>query len=197
MPRAARDAGCSARHAGAGRGTRLRHGAVHARSRRGPMWDAGGVDEVTWGATLTLTCSVASGPRLAFRRRGLAAGLRGGAITLLPAAALLTGTLELFTEIGGAVADWATRLGVQPGRVDRRRRWPASPWCCSSCPASCADRGVGARPEEPKPPRRSRRAQVARHGGQDIRRVRPSRTAPAIDDDMAEIEAILRKRGIT
>src|SRR5262245_56639253 len=50
----------------------------------------------------------------AFRRRGLAAGLRGAAFTLLPAAAFLTGTLTMFTEIGGAVTDWATHLVLSP-----------------------------------------------------------------------------------
>ncbi len=36
------------------------------------------------------------------------------AFTLLPLAALMTGTLEMFTEIGGSVADWATSLVFSP-----------------------------------------------------------------------------------
>ena len=50
----------------------------------------------------------------AFRNRGAASGLRGAGLTLLPPAAFLTGTLEMFTEIGGSVVDWATSLVLSP-----------------------------------------------------------------------------------
>ena len=42
------------------------------------VWDAWGVDEVTWGAlTLTLTLIGGLWTVYAFRRRGVASGLRG------------------------------------------------------------------------------------------------------------------------
>ena len=107
-------------HAGAGRRPRLTAPAQVGRLRPwrracGRMCHAGGVDEVTWGAlTLTLTAIGAVWTWFAFRRRGVASGLRGAAFTLLPPAAFLTGTLEMFTEIGGSVADWATHLVLSP-----------------------------------------------------------------------------------
>jgi hypothetical protein len=142
------------------------------------------VDEVTWGAlTLALTALGAVWTWFAFRRRGLASGLRGAAFTLLPPAAFLTGTLEMFGEIGGSVADWATHLVFSPvvwlgivlagvsvvlfgvsGRVSARQ-----------IPAAEPRRGELKAPE----PRSGRGSE------------------PVVDDDLAEIEAILRKRGIT
>ncbi|HSR28124.1 MAG TPA: cellulose synthase, partial [Actinomycetes bacterium] len=47
---------------------------------------------------------------IAFQRRGAANGLRALGFTLLPAAAWLTGTLEMVVEITGSVTDWATSL---------------------------------------------------------------------------------------
>ena len=70
--------------------------------------------------------------------------IRGLAITLLPAAAWLTGTLRLFTEIADAVTDWAVHLVFSP------KVWlgvilaPRS--SCSSCRASCVTVGSAAAP---------------------------------------------------
>jgi hypothetical protein len=150
------------------------------------------VDEVTWGAlTLTLTAIGAVWTWLAFQRRGVASGLRGAAYTLLPAAAFLTGTLEMFSEIGGSVADWATHLVFSPtvwlgimlagvsvvlfgvsGKLRSRQLGDAKPR---------HDKAVG----DSSNPRAGELPAAGRKG------------EPAIDDDMAEIEAILRKRGIT
>jgi hypothetical protein len=148
------------------------------------------VDEVTWGAlTLALTALGAAWTWFAFRRRGLASGLRGAGFTLLPAAAWLTGTLEMFTEIGGSVADWATHLVLSPvvwlgialagvsvvlfgvsGALRARQIGGAEP-----------TRGeLGASSPKKSSPKKS-----------------SPKTPPAVDDDLAEIEAILRKRGIT
>ena len=156
------------------------------------MCHAGGVDEVTWAAlTLTLTAVGAVWTWFAFRRRGLASGLRGAAFTLLPPAAFLTGTLEMFSEIGGSVADWATHLVLSPvvwlgivlagvsgvlfvvSGALRARQAAAEP-----------GRDLGAGPSGSAP----RGELGAKSGGKG---------EPAIDDDMAEIEALLRKRGIT
>ena len=45
---------------------------------------------------------------LAMRRRGLRAGLRGAAWSLLPLAAYLTGAVKMFWKIGVAIGDFAT-----------------------------------------------------------------------------------------
>ena len=44
----------------------------------------------------------------AMRRRGLAAGLRGVAWSLLPLAAYLTGSIKMFWKMGAAIGDFAT-----------------------------------------------------------------------------------------
>jgi hypothetical protein len=73
------------------------------------------VDDVTWGAlTLTLTAIGGFYTWWAYKTRGATPALRGLAFTLLPAAAWLTGTLQMFSEIGDAVADWAVHLVFSP-----------------------------------------------------------------------------------
>ncbi len=70
---------------------------------------------MTWGLLAAgLTVVGALYTWLAFKRRGAAAGTRGLALTMLPGAAWLTGTLELLTEIGGSIGDWARSLVFDP-----------------------------------------------------------------------------------
>lgn len=73
------------------------------------------MDDVTWGA-LAFALTVLGGVYTwwAFRHRGAAAGLRGLALTLLPPAAWLTGTLGMFTQIVRAIGSWATHLVLSP-----------------------------------------------------------------------------------
>src|SRR6266498_3458730 len=74
-----------------------------------------GFDEVAWFplcAGLTGIGLVASW--LAWRRRGVAAGLRGAAWSLLPLAAYLTGAVEMLWRIGTAVADWVAGFVFSP-----------------------------------------------------------------------------------
>jgi hypothetical protein len=142
------------------------------------------VDEVTWGAlTLTLTAIGAVWTWFAFRRRGVAAGLRGAAFTLLPPAAFLTGTLEMFTEIGGSVADWATHLVLSP------IVWLGIVLAGVSAVLFVVSGALRARqPGEAKAKEAKPRKELP---------ASDRKGEPVLDDDMAEIEAILRKRGIT
>lgn len=148
------------------------------------------MDDVTWAAlTLTLTLLGGIWTWLAFRRRGLASGLRGAAVTLLPAAAWLTGTLEMFTEIGGSVVDWATHLVFSP-LVWAGIVLTGLSVLLFGLSGALRKRGRGGRPA-------SRPEAVGRH---DVRPGLPAAggaATPPLDDDMADIEAILRKRGIT
>ena len=153
------------------------------------MCNAGGVDDVTWGAlTLTLTLVGGIWTWFAFRNRGVASGLRGAGLTLRPAAAWLTGTMEMFTEIGGSVADWATHLVLGP------TVWAGVLLAGGSAlllfvSGVLRSRGVGARPTDRPAVEGSPRA---------VERARPDgKGAPAIDDDLADIEALLKKRGIS
>src|SRR3954469_15850029 len=75
----------------------------------------GTVDAATWqalGLVLTLLGLVAS--VVIWARRGPASGLRGVAWSLLPLAAGLTGVLPLGWEVTDAVVSWATRLVFSP-----------------------------------------------------------------------------------
>ncbi|MBF4769850.1 cellulose synthase [Nocardioides agariphilus] len=73
------------------------------------------MDDVTWGAlTFTLTAIGGFYTWWAYRNRGATPAMRGLALTLLPAAAWLTGTLQMFTRIADAVSDWAIHLAFSP-----------------------------------------------------------------------------------
>ena len=50
----------------------------------------------------------------AMRRRGLGSGLRGAAWSLLPLAAYLTGSIQMFWKIGTAIGDFAAHLVLSP-----------------------------------------------------------------------------------
>ena len=74
-----------------------------------------GYDFVTWGAfacVLSALGGVLSW--LAWRRRGLAAALRGLGWSVLPIAAWLTGTLHLVANLAGDVVSWAVGLVLSP-----------------------------------------------------------------------------------
>lgn len=152
------------------------------------------MSDVAWAALMaSLTIVSALWTVRAYRARGLAAGLRGAAITLLPVSAWLTGTLEMFTEIGGSVADWASGLVFNPlvwagtalfgvsallfvisGRMRARALTAAQGGNGGGLPSRA---GSSALPQ-----------------GQ-ASATNNARQAP-IDDDLADIEELLRKRGI-
>lgn len=54
------------------------------------------------------------GSWVALRRRGFGAGLRGAAWSLLPLAAYLTGAVEMLWRIGTAIADWVGGFVFSP-----------------------------------------------------------------------------------
>ena len=145
---------------------------------------------MTWGA-LAFVLTVLGGGYTwwAFRNRGAAAGTRGAALTLLPPAALLTGSLEMFTEIGSSVADWATHLAFSPVVWLGMILFGISV-LLFGVSGFLRGRALGGRPD--KPPKETKPA--ARAGELPAPK---QRAAPAIDDDLADIEAILKKRGIT
>jgi hypothetical protein len=141
------------------------------------------VDDVTWAAfTLTLTLLGGIWTWFSFRRRGLASGLRAAAFTLLPLAAYLTRTLRMFTEIGGAVADWAASLVLNP------LVWMGFVLFGISGSLFVVSGVLRAREG-------GTRSVKGRKGKGELPAGRPA--AGPVDDDMAEIEALLRKRGIS
>jgi hypothetical protein len=146
------------------------------------------------------------------RRRGLASGLRGAAWSLLPLAAYLTGSIQMFYKIGSAIAAFATSFVLSPkvwsgvvvaalaaalfvvsgtGRRRRKRARRAEKADgtqpgrelepSDGAPAASNGKSGGRKAVEPSPPKAAKGATGA--------------AAP--DDDMREIEEILRRRGIS
>lgn len=119
----------------------------------------------------------------AYRSRGLTAALRPAGVTLLPMAALMTGTLELLVDIGVDIGDWAVGLVLSPvvwiGII-----LAGASVVLLGAGTVMGRRSVGPAPERPELPS----TKATRSIGKD---------KPAIDDDLAEIEAILKRRGIS
>jgi hypothetical protein len=148
-------------------------------------------DSAAWGA-LAFAVSTLLGVVTFFRwrARGLATGLRGAGWTLLPVAAWLTGVLELAFDVADSVGRWAVHLVFSPvvwlgialagvsvvlfgaGAVVAGRRGSGRKEVGSSAPPPA----LGATP---------------------TRSMRRGKGAPAIDEDLDDIEAILRKHGIS
>jgi hypothetical protein len=143
---------------------------------------------------------------LVMRRRGVGAGLRGAAWSLLPLAAYLTGSVKMFWKIGVAIADFAK------GFVFSAEVW-----------SGIAVAGLAALLFVVSGPLRRRRVKRGRQDKQAVgaktgatgRELAP-RTAPAAtatparapvkarkgtnagdDDDLGDVEDILRRHGIT
>ena len=150
------------------------------------------MDEASWAA-LTLSLTVLGGiwTWVSFRRRGLVSGLRALAFTLLPLAAYLTKTLRMFTRIVDAVGDWAVNLAWNP------TTWAGIVVAGVSgvlfvVSGALRSRGIGRAGREPRRGRAKKElpAASAPGGGPIVGRGDG-------DDEMAEIEALLRKRGIS
>jgi hypothetical protein len=150
-----------------------------------------GIDATTWqalGVTLTLIGLVLS--LLLWKRRGVTAGLRGVAWSLLPAAAGLTGTLKLLWQIGNSILRWAVHLVFSPlvwGGVVLA----GVSLVLFAVTAAMRARGLGGRPSPDVEGRRRPAAQLP------AERSRKKAAPVAQDKDMDDIEAILRKHGIS
>ncbi|GAB2855705.1 hypothetical protein [Nocardioides pacificus] len=155
------------------------------------------MDDATWLAlAAVLTALGAAWTVYAWRHRGVASALRGAGLTLLAPAAFLTDTLELIGDVGLAVGDWATGLVLSP-----------VVWLGISLAGLSVvlfvvsgilrERGYGVTPRGAAAGGQAAPGQVP--GAAERRAVPPApagRGEPAIDDDLADIEALLRKRGI-
>ena len=151
-----------------------------------------GIDASTWqalGVTLSVVGLLVSA--MLWKRRGPAAGLRGVAWSLLPAAAGLTGTLRLLSDITGSVASWAVRLVFSPvvwlGIV-----LAGVSVVLFGVSAAMRARGLGSsRPAEGKPT-----PELAAQRSEPSAKKSAGKPAVSTDEDMDDIEAILRKHGI-
>ncbi len=147
------------------------------------MWESGAVDDAAWAAlTLSLTVAGSIWTWTAFRRRGLASGLRALAFTLLPVAAYLTKTLQLVTGIASEIGTWVGNLVWNPLVWSGVLLGGAS-LVLFVVSGMLRSRQAGSDPAPAKPLKQGRKT--------------TSQPVLADDDDMAEIEALLRKRGIS
>ena len=143
---------------------------------------------MSWGAlALALTALGGIYTWWALRHRGFAAAVRAAGITLLPMAAWMTGILQVFGTVTNAFVHFFTRLVFSP-----------VVWL-GVLVFVVAFVLIGAsnfltRHQDPAP-----RAEKSRKRDRGTTKaVGPtSRPDPLIDDEMAEIQAILKKRGIS
>lgn len=144
------------------------------------------VDSAVWTTlAFVLTVIGAAWTWRRWHREGLPGATRGAAWTLLPIAALLTGTLRLGGEVVDAVSRWAARLVFNPFT------WVGIILAGVSvvlfgASAALAKRGLGVR-ERPAKVKRTRAKGATPQVG-------PAPPTAAIIDD--EVAAILKKHGI-
>jgi hypothetical protein len=148
------------------------------------------MDDVSYGVlALALTLVAGTWTWFAYRRRGIGAGLTGAGITLLPVAAYLTDTLRMFGRIGGAIGDWATGLVLSPSV------WAGIVLAGLGVLLFGAGRAVTARTGDRPAPARGDQGRGQLPASSPA--TRPGTSPAPVDDEMADIEALLRNRGIT
>jgi hypothetical protein len=146
---------------------------------------------------------------LVMRRRGLGSGLRGAAWSLLPLAAYLTGSVKMFWKIGVAIADFAkgfvfstevwsgiavaglaVLLFVVSGPLRRRRGRRGDQQAVGTKAATTsttAGREIAPRTAPVATTTPARTPVPARKG----------KNTAGDDDDLGDVEDILRRHGIT
>jgi hypothetical protein len=146
------------------------------------------VNDLSWGAlALALTALGGIYTWWAVRNRGFARAVRAAGFTLLPLAAWMTGLLEVFGNVADAFGHWFTRLVFSPFV------WLGVVVFVIALVLIGAGNVLGRRPgtgDRPRPRRTGRPGRPEAVGS-------PTQHDPLIDDDLAEIQAILKKRGIS
>lgn len=156
-------------------------------------------DPSYFALALALTLVAGTVTWFAYQKRGLGAGLKGAGITVLPIAAYLTKTLEMFARIGDAIGDWAVRLAFSPVV------WAGIVLAGVGVLLYGAGRVVDARAAGDQPAKAPKQKKQKVRGNESFPASLPASQPPAsgaqgdpvIDDDLADIEALLKNRGIT
>jgi len=153
---------------------------------------------------------------LAYRRRGLGTGLRWAAWSLLPMAAYLTGSIEMFWKMGVAVGDFAKGFVFSP-KVWAGIALAGLAVVLFVVSGSMRRRGVGRGQDKQAAESGTARAlaQDPAAAGRGQLATRPAATVPAPspakapakgrkarnadddDDDLGDVADILRRHGIT
>jgi hypothetical protein len=152
---------------------------------------------------------------LVMRRRGLGSGLRGAAWSLLPLAAYLTGSVKMFWKIGVAIADFAK------GFVFSTEVWSGIAvaglavllFVVSGPLRRRSKRGQRSQRDQRGQDQQAVGAAKAGNAGREIAprtaplattasspapvKARKGKNAAGDDDDLGDVEDILRRHGIT
>lgn len=157
---------------------------------------------------------------LAYRHRGLRSALRGAAWSLLPIAAYLTGSIEMFWKIGSAIGKFATGFVFSPmkwagigvaglavvlylsagGRERRKAARSARKAARDGQRAETRQGQSGTAGSLTAADASTRIVPTSRlpepASAASKRPAKAGKTAAPADDDLKDIEEILRKRGI-
>jgi hypothetical protein len=147
------------------------------------------VDNVSWGA-LALSLTVLGGIYTwwALRHRGVTAAVRAAGITILPLAAWMTGLLSVFGDVVDTFTTWFAHLIFSP------KVWLGMILFVVAFVLIGGANAVSRR-VDPKPAKSDK---TGKDRSTSPKAVQATKQAdPLIDDEMAEIQAILKKRGIT
>lgn len=144
------------------------------------------VNPIMWALAISLATFAGIYTFLAWRGRRMAAVVRGLGLVVLPFGLLFTGTLTLGMRIVDAVTLWATRLVFSP------MMWIGVVLLGVSVALLVGGRALARRSGSPASASTPKSGRPALPGGVG----RPQPAADPVDAEMAEIEAILRKRGI-
>jgi len=151
------------------------------------------VSEATWLALATVLTLLGLGwTFFALRRRGAVSATRALGVTLLVPAAYLTGTLELAGDIAVDVADWARGLVFSPVVWTGVGIFGLAV-VLIVVSGFLRSRGVG----QAHRTRDTRAAEAGRRPAGEVGAPSAGRGEPVLDDDLADIEAILKRRGIS
>ncbi len=146
---------------------------------------------------------------LVLRRRGLGSGLRGAAFSLLPLAAYLTGAIEMFWKMGAAIGDFAKGFafsvqvwsGIAVTGVAVLLFLASGPLRRRSVKRSKGQQAVSPDGAAAKRPAVTGAGQLATRpaapGAAAPVKARKRRTAGDDDDDLGDVEDILRRHGIS
>jgi hypothetical protein len=154
-------------------------------------------NQITWfplAGGLTLLGLIVSW--LLWRRRGVAAGLRGVAWSLLPLAAYLTGAIKMLWQMGSAIGTFASSFVFSP------RVW--SGVIVAGVAAALFVVSGGLRRGRARKAKSARGAGPADAAGQPAatqpsKALKPAKSAKgkdSADDDLGDVADILRRHGI-
>ncbi len=146
---------------------------------------------------------------LVMRRRGLGSGLRGAALSLLPLAAYLTGAVKMFWQMGVAIGDFAKGFafsvqvwsGIAVTGVAVLLFFVSGPLRRRSVKRTKGQKAMPADSAGAKRPAVTSAGQLATRpstvGATAPVKARKGKSAGDDDDDLGDVEDILRRHGIS